>query len=302
MFSGDEPMKGSLVAKNHTFDDRLERNHLVANSGVEYATYGVNHAAHCFHDCEYCYARDVEKHWGRIASADEWVEVSLVKDAAEQVDLQLSRKRTKPDRIHLSFMTDPFMWDYRTGEIVPQIAEVTIALIKVINKHGIPVTVLTKGIYPDLDVGSMHEDNQYGITVVSLNDKFHESWESKSPAARDRIPALIRLAEKGAKTWASVEPYPTPNMDPDAANPLPLLEALGFIDKFIFGRMNYRTDVTDYLRTDPTFFERVAADVSKWCQANGKPLHIKKRTPLHTMATVNILETDASRAIRATWP
>jgi DNA repair photolyase len=265
---------------------------LVNKSRVEYATFGVNHGMGCLHMCKYCYGCQGAKAHGLIDSAEAWADLGLVENLAERLGRELDRRRTPVDRIHLSFITDPFMWDAETGQPVPEFTDATLDAVRAINDRGIPVTLLTKGIYPEIDARQLHADNHYGITVVSLSEDFRQEWEPGAPPVASRIEGLRSIAEQGAWTWVSVEPYPTPNIDPSAGDPEPLLEELRFIDKFIFGRLNYTKEVTEYLRSDREFYLRAARQVVSWCQANGKGLHIKKRTPLHRPETANILAVD----------
>jgi DNA repair photolyase len=60
----------------------------------------------------------------------------------------------------------------------------------------------------------------------------------------DRIKALKILHEKGCKTWVSIEPYPTPNIIEQ--NLSAILNAIGFVDKIIFGRLNYNKKGTQF--------------------------------------------------------
>lgn len=263
---------------------------LLYDSDVEYAGTAVNHVAHCLHDCQYCYAFTGERCHGRVKDREQWTEIELVADAAARIGQELDRKRKSVERIHLCFTSDPFMWDDSREGPVPEIAQASTQVIEAINARGVPVTVLTKGVYPKFDLGSLHPDNQYGITAVSLDEGFKREWEPGAPPVELRIEGLRRLADQGARTWVSVEPYPTPNLDPGAGNPIALLDELGFIDKFIFGQLNYVSEVTKYLKTDPDYYLRVALEVRSWCEAHGKLLHIKSTTPLHRPETLNILD------------
>lgn len=47
-----------------------------------------------------------------------------------------------------------------------------------------------------------------------------------------------------AKTWVSVEPYPTPNIiEQDIRD---ILDEISFTDKIIFGRTNYSKEISSY--------------------------------------------------------
>lgn len=295
----DKGTDGIVRHQNEVLGEPIERRQLIGRSKVEYATWAVNHIQNCLHDCGYCYGRTGSKAQGKIACDADWVNAALVRGAVEQVDGELSRKRVKPDRIHLCFMSDPYMWDAGSGAPVAEVADTTTRMIEVINSHGIPVTVLTKGVYPELDLSTLHPDNQYGITVVSLNEEYRLEWEPGSAATIDRIASLKRLSDQGARTWVSIEPWPTPNIDPTSVDIRPVLEALAFVDKFIFGRMNYMPIVTEYLKGDPDFFERVACQFLSWCRENDKAYHVKSGTPGHQAETLGVMSSDYVRQIRS---
>lgn len=290
---GDKMSPVSDMGGHKIHLESIERRSLVNRSRVEYGTWGVNHVQGCSHGCLYCYACSEAKAHGRVRSYEEWCKPKVVANAVEQIRRELARKRTPIDRVHLCFATDPFMWDSATGSAYSEIADMTLEIMKSLNNQGIPVTLLTKGIYPKLDLSGLHPDNQYGITAVSLGEEFRATWEPNTPSVSNRIEALRVLSEAGARTWVSIEPYPTPNIDPTAPDVIDLLSKLEFIDKFIFGRLNYTSAVTQYLnKVDASFYARIAADVRAWCAERDKPLHIKHRTPLYDPVTKTILAVD----------
>ena len=68
--------------------------------------------------------------------------------------------------------------------------------------------------------------------------------EPGSAPLTERIVALKALLNAECRTWVSIEPYPTPNVCNQEL--MPILEAVGFVNKIIFGRMNYNKEVTTY--------------------------------------------------------
>ena len=134
----------------------------------------------------------------------------------ELLESELRRFGSKVDSVHLSFTTDPFMWDATAERPFDEMVELTEKIIRRLNQAGIRVTTLTKGVYPDRfieTIGSLCSDNQYGISIVSLSETFRQEWEPGTAPVSRRLEALARLVDAGATTWASVEPYPTPNVD-----------------------------------------------------------------------------------------
>ncbi|MGB4431439.1 MAG: radical SAM protein, partial [Limnochordia bacterium] len=72
-----------------------------------------------------------------------------------------------------------------------------------------------------------------------------------------------------------IEPYPTPNLlDQDL---IPILEAISFTDKIIFGRTNYNKEVSSFTN-HKKFYNQKVADVIEFCKASDIQYHIKDGT------------------------
>ena len=199
---------------------KIKRKSLLYKSKVEYGSWTINHVEGCKHGCDFpCYAFMMSKRFGRVKTYEDWLKPKVVENSIDLLRKELKRYKDKIDYIHLSFMTDPFMYDIDTGDLVPEVKELTLEIIKLINKNGIRVTTLTKGFYPEeLISPQFSRDNEYGITLVSLNPDFKEEFEPFTSSYEKRIKSLKKLHEVGYKTWVSIEPYPTPNLDPTAYN------------------------------------------------------------------------------------
>lgn len=248
---------------------QILRKSLLYKTKVEYGSYTINHVEGCSHGCLYpCYAMMLAKRFGKIANYDEWLQPKIVSNAYELLEAELSNPNLKIDSVHLCFTTDPFMYGYS------DISAMSIRLIKLINSHSIPCTVLTKGVLPK-KLTLLDQNNSFGITLISLNEEFRKRIEPFSAPYSKRISALKYLSEKSFKTWVSIEPYPTPNiLEQDI---LSLLEKIKFVDKIIFGRMNYNKVVSQY-KNHKSFFNKTAADVISFCVNNGIEYYIKNGT------------------------
>ena len=95
------------------------------------------------------------------------------------------------------------------------------------------------------------------------------------PYALDRLAALKALHEAGCKTWVSIEPYPTPNMINQ--NLGEILDAVNFVDKIIFGRMNYNKMTSAY-KDNKHFYNECAKEVIAFCNEHSISYHIKAKT------------------------
>lgn len=250
---------------------KITRQTLLYKTGVEYGDYTVNHVQGCAHGCKYpCYAMMMAKRFGKVKTYEDWCEPILVTNALELLDKEIPRLRGKIQSVQLCFSTDPFMLGY------PEVSELSLAIIKKLNTAGIKCTTLTKGLLPSELVGYSKE-NEYGITLVSLDEEFRKRMEPNTALYADRIQALRVLHDAGCKTWVSIEPYPTPNIIEQDFDDI--LNSVGFVDKIIFGRMHYNKDVTAY-KDHKVFFSSLADRVIAFCNARAIAYHIKKGTML----------------------
>lgn len=177
---------------------------------------------------------------GRVATYSDWCNPYLVANAEQLLKKELERMRIRPENIHLCLTTDPFMYGY------PEVAELTLRLIEVINSYGISCSILTKGIIPLELADSLRftQNNTLGISLVSLSEEFRMKWEPGAAPYTSRIGALREMHNLGCTTLVHIEPYPTPNIIGQDLNKL--LMAVDFADEIWFGRWNYNNIVKQY--------------------------------------------------------
>ena len=247
----------------------ITRKTMLYQTGVEYGDYTMNHAQGCAHGCKFpCYAFLMKKRFGQIKDYEEWLEPCLVSNTLELLDREIPRLRDKIQSVQLCFTTDPFMNGY------PEVGAMSIAAIRKLNNAGIRCTTLTKGILP-LELAQLSPENEHGITLISLDESYREKMEPGASPYADRLAALRALHDAGCRTWVSIEPYPTPNLiEQDLQN---ILDAVRFVDKIIFGRTNYCKEVSAY-KQHKSFYNRLAAQVTEFCEQHGIQYHIKEKT------------------------
>jgi len=247
----------------------IKRNTMLYKTGVEYGDYTINHIQGCAHGCKYpCYAMSMAKRFGKAKTYEEWCEPKLVENTLEILDKEIPKYKDKIKSVHLCFTSDPFMFGY------DEISEMSIAIVKKLNNADIKCTVLTKGILP-IVLSELSSENEYGITLVSLDEDFRKEMEPNTAPYDKRINALKALHDAGCKTWVSIEPYPTPNFVKQDLREI--LNAVGFCDKIIFGRLNYNKKVSEY-KDYKKFFNDCAQTVIDYCNENNKAYHIKVGT------------------------
>lgn len=274
----------------------ITRSSLLYKSKVEYADFCINHIEGCSHGCKFpCYAYMMASRFGKVKSYKEWLKPKIVKNALELLDKEIPRYKNEIKFVHLCFTTDPFMYQY------PEVEDMSLKIIKKLNSNGIRCTVLTKGIYPKelTDTKKYGKNNEYGITLVSLDNNFKKRFEPFSAFYKGRIKSLKRLHDAGLKTWISMEPYPTPNLvKQDLLN---LLKEVSFVDNIIFGKLNYNCESSNF-PDNKEFYNECAKIVESFCKKRGIKYHIKygtknldnkstskifKKTPLVSFQIIN---------------
>ncbi len=247
----------------------VTRKSMLYVTGVEYGDYTMNHVLGCAHGCKYpCYAFMMKKRFGIVKSYEDWLKPYLVSNTLEILDKEIPKLRNKIKSVQLSFTTDPFMYGY------DEISKMSLQAIQKLNESGLKCVVLTKGILPS-ELAFMSHSNEYGITLVSLNEVFRTSMEPFSAPFHQRIMALKNLHENGFYTWISMEPYPTPNIvNQDIFK---ILEQIKFVNKIIFGRTNYSKETSSYVG-HRTYYNEMAQHVIDFCHKHGIAYHIKDGT------------------------
>lgn len=249
--------------------DTITRKTMLYKTGVEYGDYTMNHVLGCSHGCLYpCYAFLMAKRFGKAATYEEWCKPKLVSNTLEILDREIPRLKAKIKSVQLCFTTDPFMYGY------DEVGEMSMSAIKKLNAAGIRCTVLTKGLLP-IELAEQSDKNEYGITLISLDEDFRKRIEPGAASYAERIVALKALSERGCKTWVSIEPYPTPNLIQQDL--MTVLEAVSFANRIIFGRTNYNKGISAYTR-HRAFYNEQADIVIRFCNERGIAYHIKNGT------------------------
>ncbi len=248
----------------------IQRKSMLYKTGVEYGDYTLNFVQGCAHGCRYpCYAFLMKKRFGQVKTYEDWLKPYLASNTLEILDKEIPRLKDKIKSVQLCFTTDPFMVGYL------EIEKMSLDVIKKLNAAGIKCTVLTKGILP-VSLAECSKENEYGITLISLDEEYRERMEPGSASYKDRLKALKKLHDKGCKTWVSIEPYPTPNLIEQDL--MEILKSVSFVDKIIFGRTNYCKDVTTGYPEHKQFYNEKAKEVIDFCEKKGIAYHIKDKT------------------------
>jgi len=251
--------------------ETIIRKSLLYKSGVEYADYCINHVLGCSHGCKYpCYAFLMKHRFGQVKDYKSWCRPKLVANSIDLLKAEIPIYRDRIKYVHLSFSTDPFMF------MKPEVAKLSIEIIQLLNDNQIPCTTLTKGVYPINKFGKINTNtNEFGISLVTLKEDFRKRFEPNAALIKDRIKSLFKLSKMGYKTWVSIEPYPTPNLIKQDLNEI--LDSISFVDKIVFGRMNYSKSVSEY-SDYKNYYNSQANNVINFCRKNKIKYHIKEGT------------------------
>jgi len=220
--------------------------------------YACNVAYGCSNACLYCY---VPKFTRRRRSECQQVRlpqkppVDLVR---RQLEKQWRFHWTSKLGVFLSFLTDPFL---------PQTKTSTEQLISYLLDQGVTVATLSK-------LATSYYYSRHGMTIVSLEREFYQTFESNTLNPWKRIAVLEDCKADKEYAWVSMEPYPPSAICKQGLEDL--LEELNFVDLIVFGKWNYDERArTEQARKDYTENVQVLTD---FCKSNGIRLHVKSDT------------------------
>lgn len=172
----------------------IECSKVLVPTGISIAPYVINPYRGCGFGCIYCYSQKNKCFRKRTERWGEFVDVKI--NCPEILESELIY--IKPDRVLLG----------STTEVYQQIEEkysLTRGIIELLNRHNIPITILTKSrlILRDIDI---LYNAQVCFTVNLHNDISCRFFEPNSPSIEDRFLTVRRLREKGIYTYIHVGP------------------------------------------------------------------------------------------------
>ena len=167
----------------------IQRKTMLYETGVEYGDYTMNHVLGCAHGCKFpCYAFLQKKRFGKIQTYEQWIQPYLVSNTLQLLQHEIPKLKNKIESVQLCFTTDPFMYEYE------EIAQMSLAAIQMLNQADIKCTVLTKGILP-IELANYSRDNEYGITLISLDEDYRKKMEPYTATYQARLEAMKALHE-----------------------------------------------------------------------------------------------------------
>lgn len=188
--------------------------------GIETDIYAVNVASGCDGKCEYCY---LDKAMGCKKGEIRYPKIPPVDRVKKQFD-----KGLKPKGVFLCFLTDPF-----TNETNKKATE---DVIRFLNEQGVKnIATLSK---MDITDWRLDLEIKHGMTVVSVDDRFWQVYESNRIKSQQRIATLeMRKHMEGNFVWISMEPYPVNDIFKQDIRDV--LHQIEFVNLIVFGAWNY---------------------------------------------------------------
>ncbi|MBT4209992.1 MAG: radical SAM protein [Candidatus Komeilibacteria bacterium] len=170
---------------------------ILSKSKIPGTDYVINPYVGCLHGCKYCYASFMKRYTGHLEDWGCFLDIKM--NAPELIEQELLKK--KPKTVMLSSVTDPYNPLERKYKITRQI-------LKILLKHQIPVSILTKSdlITRDIDLLKQFKKIQVGFSFFSLDNKDVKNFENFSSTPVRRIQALKKLNKHGINTYAFVGP------------------------------------------------------------------------------------------------
>lgn len=148
-------------------------------------SFNMNIYRGCCHGCIYCDSRS------SCYQIENFCEVAAKKDALNIIEKDLKSKRTA-GIIGTGAMSDPYN-PYEEG------LELTRGALKIIDKYGFGINIITKGILVTRDIDILRSINRHspvcvGITVTTGDDMFSRIIEPHAPVSSKRLKAVNLLS------------------------------------------------------------------------------------------------------------
>lgn len=188
----------------------------------EYASLACNLSTGCTNGCVYCY---VPKQLCKAREVFYAPENSVPRKNILR-SIQREVFRHMGENVFLCFTTDPCL-----KKLLP----ITKAVIEVLNRASVGVTILTKcDASPILPTLAAYPNNRFGCTLTVIDDGMRELWEPGAAPFSQRVASLKEAHALGLRTWASMEPVINPEQSLEIVR-----RTHSFVDEFKVGKMNY---------------------------------------------------------------
>jgi DNA repair photolyase len=175
---------------------KIDTQKVLSPTNITLADYVINPYRGCSFGCLYCYSQE-----NKNIDQDEFYDTLGVKENAPQI-LERELRFTKPKRILLGSTTECFQAQELNLQITRQI-------LKILNKHNIPYTILTKShlIKEYLLLISENKDNKIYFTLNCAQDSTIRLLERKSPNLSQRLDTIKAILESNIQLRIHAGPF-----------------------------------------------------------------------------------------------
>ncbi|MFX1491418.1 MAG: radical SAM protein [Promethearchaeota archaeon] len=203
-------------------------------SRISGVTYAINPYVGCQHACSYCYARFMSRYTGH--QGEEWGSFVDVKINAPRVLQQQLRRKKKLSKnpVLFSSVTDAYQPLERRFQI-------TRHCLELLTRQQFPISILTKSdlVLRDVDLLGSSTENEVGITIITLDEKVRQVFESGAPPSQRRLKTLQQLTAQGIRTYGFVGPI-IPYLSSPSLDELIRELAESGIEYVLFDRLNVK--------------------------------------------------------------
>ena len=198
----------------------------------ELSPLACNVYSNCGHGCKYCQVPQQ-----KCTSMDEFIHPCLRDNFLEQLEQDAARLQAQgcKDQVFLSPLCDP----YQHFDIIHELTRQT---IQCLHRHGLAVSILTKGgsrAERDLELFTPHDT--FAITLTTLDEAEALKWEPQAALPLDRLATLRNFKEHGIP----VHIYLTPVID-RISTELIIAQTHHYVDLYHVGKLN---ETEDYAST-----------------------------------------------------
>lgn len=158
----------------------------------------------CEHGCAYCYARPYHEYLGFDAGIDFESKIMVKPEAANLLELALSRKHWEPKTLACSGVTDCY-------QPVEKRLEITRQCLKVLSKCLHPIGMISKNHLVTRDIDLLEPMARVGaasvtLSITTLDPKLAHRLEPRASSPQQRLDAVRRLGKAGIPASINVAP------------------------------------------------------------------------------------------------
>ncbi len=155
----------------------------------------VNITSGCAHACIYCYAKSYRSFPGEN-------KVVIYKDIVDKIGRELSRRKTKPHAVYFSPSSDMF-------QPIPEVLDISHALLKSLFYKGIGVALVTKGEIPEQTLHLLLQNANMvkaQIGLITHDEQTRRLFEPYAASVDTRLRQMTLMSNGGIDVRARIVP------------------------------------------------------------------------------------------------